>query len=175
MLDELDDGARTGVWVALGVVAFLLFGLLGGLAVRQIGLKAGAPAAASAAAAVTAAPAADLDALLDVPLAGDLAGTLFFATGSAAIGADGQVALEAIRGAAAAAPAHRLVISGFHDASGDPAFNHDLAKQRAIAVREALAAQGVDRARIALRKPESTTGGGADDPQGRRVEVHLVD
>jgi len=170
MLDELDDGARTGVWVALGVVAFLLFGLLGGLAVRQIGHKVPAPTAAA-----VATPTVDLDVLLDVPLAGDLAGTLYFATGSAAIGADGEVALGAIRGAAAAAPARRLVISGFHDASGDPAFNHDLAKQRAIAVREALVAQGVDRARVALRKPESTTGGGVDDPQGRRVEVHLVD
>jgi hypothetical protein len=31
MIDELDDGARIGVWTVLGVVAFLLFGLLGGL------------------------------------------------------------------------------------------------------------------------------------------------
>jgi outer membrane protein OmpA-like peptidoglycan-associated protein len=172
MLDELDDGARTGVWVALGVVAFVLFGLLGGLAIRQVGHKA--PVAVTAPAA-TPAPEVDLDALLDVPLAGDLAGTLFFDTAKSDITAEGKVALEAIHGAATAAPGRRLVISGFHDASGDPQFNHDLAKQRAIAVREALAALGVERSRMALRKPESTTGGGLDDPQGRRVEVHLVD
>lgn len=42
MLDKLDDGARIGVWAALGVVALLLFGLLGALAIKQMnGRKAG--------------------------------------------------------------------------------------------------------------------------------------
>jgi outer membrane protein OmpA-like peptidoglycan-associated protein len=170
MLDELDDGARTGVWVALGVVAFVLFGLIGGLAIRQI-KPATAPAAAAAAPAV----AVDLDALLDVPLAGDLAGTLFFDTGSAQPTAEAAAVFAAIRGAAEAAPARKLVISGFHDASGDLATNQELAKQRAFTVRDALVAEGVARERIALRKPTSTDGGSADDPQARRVEVHLVD
>ncbi|MCP5286839.1 MAG: OmpA family protein [Burkholderiaceae bacterium] len=172
MFDELDDGARTGVWVALGIVAFVLFGLIGGLAIRQM-KPAAAPMAAAAAA-----PAAmvDLDALLDVPLAGDLAGTLYFEVGQAGLTqADGPAVLAAIRGAADAAPARRLVISGFHDASGDAQMNHDLAKQRAIAVRDALVGAGVARERLQLRKPASTDGGSADDPQARRVEVHLVD
>lgn len=170
MLDELDDGARTGVWVALGVVAFVLFGLIGGLAIRQI-----KPAAAPVAAVTAPAAAVDLDALLDVPLAGDLAGTLFFDTGSAQPTAEAATVFAAIRGAAEAAPARKLVISGFHDASGDLATNQELAKQRAFAVRDALVAEGVARERIALRKPASTDGGSADDPQARRVEVHLVD
>ena len=171
MFDELDDGARTGVWVALGVVAFVLFGLLGGLAIRQL-----KPAAAPVAAAVAPAAPVDLDALLDVPLAGDLAGTLYFEVGQAGLTqADGPAVLAAIRGAADAAPARRLVISGFHDASGDAQMNHDLAKQRAIAVRDALVGAGVARERLQLRKPASTDGGSADDPQARRVEVHLVD
>jgi outer membrane protein OmpA-like peptidoglycan-associated protein len=170
MFDDLDDGARTGVWVALGVVAFVLFGLLGGLAIRQI-----APAAAPMAVAAPA-PAVDLDALLDVPLAGDLAGTLFFEVGQSALSAaDAPAVLAAIRGAAEAAPGRKLVISGFHDASGDPQVNHDLAKQRAFAVRDALAAEGLARDRLLLRRPASTDGGSADDPQARRVEVHLVD
>ncbi|MCP5270751.1 MAG: OmpA family protein [Burkholderiaceae bacterium] len=171
MFDELDDGARTGVWVALGVVAFVLFGLLGGLAIRQI-----KPAAAPVATAAAPAAAVDLDALLDLPLAGDLAGTLFFEVGQSGLTqADGPAVLAAIRGAADAAPARRLVISGFHDASGDPQMNHDLAKQRAIAVRDALVGAGVARERLQLRKPASTDGGSPDDPQARRVEVHLVD
>lgn len=171
MLDELDDGARTGVWVALGVVAFLLFGLIGGLAIRQL-----KPAPAPAAAVAAPAAAVDLDALLDVPLAGDLGGTLFFESGKTELNAaEAPAVLAAIRGAADAAPARRLVISGFHDASGDPAMNHELAKQRAFAVRDALVAQGVAKERIGLRKPASTDGGSADDPQARRVEVHLVD
>lgn len=173
MFDELDDGARTGVWVALGIVAFVIFGLLGGLVIRQMGLKA-SPAAV-AAPAPQAVAAIDLEEFLDVPLAGDIAGTLFFDTGSSALHPDAPVALEAIRAAAQAAPARRLVVSGFHDASGGAVLNHDLAKQRAVVVRDALVAMGIDRARLALRKPESTLGGGFDDPQGRRVEVHLVD
>jgi hypothetical protein len=40
MLDDLDDGARIGVWTVLGVVAFLLFGLLGGLALKTVHAKA---------------------------------------------------------------------------------------------------------------------------------------
>lgn len=171
MFDELDDGARTGVWVALGVVAFVLFGLLGGLAIRQM-----KPAAAPVAAAAAPAAAVDLDVLLDVPLAGDLAGTLYFEVGQSGLTqADVPAVLAVIRGAADAAPARRLVISGFHDASGDAQLNHDLAKQRAIAVRDALVGAGVARERLQLRKPASTDGGSADDPQARRVEVHLVD
>lgn len=173
MLDELDDGARTGVWVALGVVAFVLFGLIGGLAIRQI--KPAAAPTAPAAAIVAPAATVDLDALLDLPLAGDLAGTLFFDTGSARPTADAATVVAAIRDAAEAAPARKLVISGFHDASGDLATNQELAKQRAFTVRDALVAEGVARERIALRKPASTDGGSADDPQARRVEVHLVD
>lgn len=173
MFDELDNGARTGVWVALGIVAFVIFGLLGGLVIRQMGIKA--PAAAVAASASQTGVAIDLEEFLDVPLAGNITGTLFFDTGSSALHADAPEALEAIRAAAEAAPARRLVISGFHDASGGAVLNHDLAKQRAVVVRDALVAQGVDRARLSLRKPESTLGGGYDDPQGRRVEVHLVD
>jgi len=177
MLDELDDGARIGVWTALGVVAFVIFGLLGGIVLRQIHGPAPAMAMAETAApAPAAAPAAvDLGEFLDIPLAGDLAGTLFFALDSTEITADDQVRLEAIRSAAAAAPARKLVISGFHDGSGAIEHNQDLAKRRAFAVRDALAAMGVERERLVLRKPESTLGGGFDDPQGRRVEVHLVD
>jgi outer membrane protein OmpA-like peptidoglycan-associated protein len=67
----------------------------------------------------------------------------------------------------------KLVLSGFHDASGDPARNAELAKERAKAVRTALVAAGVDVARVALRKPESTMGGGTPE-EARRVEVRLV-
>lgn len=171
MLDELDDGARIGVWTALGVVAFLLFGLLGGLAVKQLNAKA-RPAAAVAAPAV-AAPAAAAETLVEGPLAGDLAGTLHFAVGSSALPDDAPAAIAAIKAAADAAPGRQLVLSGFHDASGDPAKNAELAKERAKSVRAALQAAGVDAARIALRKPESTTGSG-EDKEARRVEVRIL-
>lgn len=171
MLDELDDGARIGVWTALGVVALLLFGLLGGLAIKQLNAKA-KPAAVAAAPAL-AAPAAAAEALIEGPLAGDLAGTLHFAVGAAALPDDAPAAIATIKAAADADPGRQLVLSGFHDATGDPAKNAELAKERAKSVRAALQAAGVDAARIALRKPESTTGSG-DDKEARRVEVRIL-
>jgi outer membrane protein OmpA-like peptidoglycan-associated protein len=169
MLDELDDGARIGVWTALGVVALLLFGLLGGLAIKQLndGRKPVAAAQPSAAA-----PAA-ADALLDVPLVGDVAGTLYFDSGVAALGADMNEPMQRLVAAVQAAGSRKLLISGFHDATGDPAKNAELAKERAKTVREALKAAGVAADRIALRKPESTTGDGSNR-EARRVEVRLM-
>ncbi len=170
MLDELDDGARIGVWTALGVVAFLLFGLLGGLAIKQMNSKA-KPVAAAAAPAMAGPAAADT--LIEGPLAGDLAGTLHFAVGASALPDDAPAAIAAIKAAADAAGGRQIVLSGFHDATGDPAKNAELAKERAKSVRAALQAAGLDPARIALRKPESTTGSG-DDRQARRVEVRIL-
>jgi outer membrane protein OmpA-like peptidoglycan-associated protein len=166
MLDDIDDGARIGVWTALGVVAFLLFGLLGGLALKSVHAKA-KPAA------VAQAPAAAAEALLEGPLEGDVAGTLYFAIGAAALPAEAPAALATIKAAVDAAPGRKIVLSGFHDATGDPAKNAELAKERAKAVRAALQAAGVDAARIALRKPESTTGDG-NAQEARRVEVRLL-
>jgi K(+)-stimulated pyrophosphate-energized sodium pump len=64
------------------------------------------------------------------------------------------------------------VVSGFHDASGDPVRNAELARQRALAVRDALKAAGVTEDRIELRKPQELVGG-ADAAEARRVEVAL--
>jgi K(+)-stimulated pyrophosphate-energized sodium pump len=74
--------------------------------------------------------------------------------------------------AAAKAGSGKLVISGFHDASGDPAKNAELAKQRAVAVRDALKAAGVAEDRIEMKKPEQINAGSAAD--ARRVEVKLM-
>ena len=61
------------------------------------------------------------------------------------------------------------MISGYHDATGDPAQNAELAKQRAIAVRDALKAAGVPEDKIELKKPEQINAG--DAAEARRVEV----
>ncbi len=179
MLDELDDGARIGVWTALGVVAMLLFGLLGGLAIKQIHERKAAPAkpAVAAAAPISPAPAAaaagGTDTLIDVPLGGELAGTVYFETGVATLGADQADAMKTLVAAVQAADSRKVLISGFHDATGDPAKNAELAKERAKAVREALKAAGVAPERIGLRKPESTTGDG-NNKEARRVEARLI-
>lgn len=171
MFDDLDDGARVGVWVTLSIITLLLFGLLGGLAMRQ--LSHGKAGVAPAAVAATAVAQSD-DSVIDTPLSGDLAGTVFFAMSEATLTPDAQAELAKIKPALEAAAGRKVVLSGFHDASGDPAKNAELAKERAKAVREALKAAGIDAARIALRKPESTTADGPPE-QARRVEIRLVD
>jgi outer membrane protein OmpA-like peptidoglycan-associated protein len=177
MLDQEDEGTRFGVWVALGVVFFVLVGVIGGVTLRHLhqskAAKA-APAVAAAAPQAAASEAAAAETLVDAPLSGELLGKLFFAVGQAALPADAAAQIEAAAKALAAAPAKKIVLSGFHDASGDPVKNAELAKLRAFAVRDALKAAGADAARVLLRKPESTTADGSAE-EARRVELRLVD
>lgn len=68
----------------------------------------------------------------------------------------------------------KAVISGFHDATGDPAINAELAKQRALNVAATLKQIGVPDDKIELKKPEQLTGSGPN-AEARRVEVRLVE
>ena len=169
MLDDHDEGARIGVWVALGIVALLLFGLVGGLAWRSV--KAPAPAAKGVAAAASATAPGDV--VLDVPLSGDVIGKVYFEVGKADLPADVSQPLADALAAVTADSGKKLMLSGFHDPSGDPAANAELAKNRAKAVREALKARGVAADRVVLRKPEQTAADGPA-PEARRVEIRLV-
>ena len=95
----------------------------------------------------------------------------YFASGKADL-APG--ALNALGEAIAAGKAgKKLVLSGFHDTTGDPAFNAELAKQRALAVRSALVGAGVAEGVVELKKPEQTTGTG-NNAEARRVEVVIA-
>lgn len=96
----------------------------------------------------------------------------YFASGKADLATG---ALDALGDAIAAAQTgKRLVISGFHDATGDAAFNAELAKQRAMGVRDALMGAGVTETSIELKKPEETTGSG-NNAEARRVEVMIAE
>lgn len=174
MLDQEDEGTRIAIWVVVGVLFLVLVGVIGGVVLRHLHGKAAPAAPVSAAAPAAVAIVAEEIELIEAPLEGELVATLTFEVGKADLGGDASAAVDAIVAALAAAPARRIVLSGFHDASGDPAFNAELAKQRAIAVREALLAAGAEPARVQLRKPESTLGGGSDE-EARRVEARLVD
>lgn len=94
----------------------------------------------------------------------------FFASASAELAGGANEALTQLT--QALAEGKTLVVSGYHDASGDAALNAELAKQRALAVREALLSLGVAEGRIELSKPELATGSGSPR-QARRVEVLL--
>ena len=94
----------------------------------------------------------------------------YFATDKADLATGAESALaEVAKGVAAG---KRAVVSGFTDATGDPARNEELAKARAAAVSAALTAAGVAADKIEMKKPESITGSGSN-AEARRVEVAL--
>lgn len=94
----------------------------------------------------------------------------YFASGKADL-APGAV--DALAGVVKGASVDRkLVVSGFHDATGNAVQNAELARQRALAVRDALRAAGVSDAQIDIKKPVQM----AETPnnaEARRVEVAL--
>ena len=94
----------------------------------------------------------------------------YFASGSDELARGAAEALgDVVRGVAAG---KKAVISGFHDVTGDPPRNEELAKQRALRVRDALTALGIGEDKLDLRKPAVTTADGSN-AEARRVEVTL--
>lgn len=162
MFSQEDDGQGIALGVVFGVIA-LVIALVIGLAIHKTGAK---PAAKPAA--VAAAAAADADAA-SVKVENGVV-KFYFASGKAEVAAGAADALaEIVKGVAAG---KKAVVSGFHDSTGDPARNAELAKERALAVRAALQALGVGEDKVDLRKPEQMQGSGSN-AEARRVEVAL--
>ena len=168
-MDEQDEGAKVGVWVVLGIITLLLFGLIGGLVIRTLNAK---HAAKPVAVAATPAAVAETDVLVDVPLSGVIVVRVFFELDKADLQADTPAALAPAVKALAEAPGKKLVIAGFHDPSGSVEHNAELAKQRAFKVRDTLKELGVPEDKVELKKPEVLTGTGPN-AEARRVEVKL--
>ena len=174
-MNDQDDGANVALWAVLGIITLLLFGLIGGLAMRSLNAKkVAAQAPVAVAVATTTAAAGAGDEMVDLPLSGVMVVRVLFDLDQAALQPDTPALLAGAVKALADAPGKKLVIAGFHDPSGDAAHNADLAKRRAIAVRLALVAQGADGTLLLLRKPEQTALGGPPE-EARRVEVRLID
>ena len=92
----------------------------------------------------------------------------YFASGSAELPKEAPLALvDVVKGVAAG---QHVVISGFHDATGNQAQNAALAKERAEAVQRVLAELGVEADKMELRRPHEAEGSGAE---ARRVDVWL--
>jgi photosynthetic reaction center cytochrome c subunit len=111
---------------------------------------------------------------LPAPIAEASRAVMYFNTGSAALEATQAGSIAQLVEQLAKNPKTRATISGYHSASGTLEANQELAKQRAIAVLDALKAAGVAEARVALEKPQQTSGNVAgEDPEARRVEVNV--
>jgi flagellar motor protein MotB len=146
-------------WVIGAAVLLFLWNLLTGKST-----PAPAPAAAVSVPAPTAVPAPAMVAV-SVPA------KVYFDVGSATIGADGSKTL----GAAAdmiKKDGLKVSLTGYTDKTGDVAKNEELAKSRALAVRDALKAAGVAEANMEMRPPMFVEVGAAvGDAEARRVEI----
>ena len=92
-----------------------------------------------------------------------------FATGSATLDAEALRLLKGFAPPMRAGP-NPIDVTGFTDRTGDRAANVELAKRRALAVRDALVADGIAAERIQLKPPQDVVGPGADS-EARRVEL----
>lgn len=174
-MSSQDNDQDIRVVAAVLISAILLaVGLAVGFGISKS--RGGDKAAAPAAAVEAPAPAASAP----MAAAGDDASVVvengvvkfYFASGKADLATG---ALDALNEAISAAKAgKKLVISGFHDTTGDPAKNAELAKQRAFAVRDALKGAGVDETSLELKKPAETAGGAGNNAEARRVEVVIA-
>jgi cytochrome c oxidase subunit 2 len=175
MDDDSNDNGGLLAWViGLAVALALAVALLAGTAAFQSGPKSAASTAVSAPASAAAASAAAAGASFTVPgtaaAAAPLLARVLFDTGVSALPADAAKTLAPVIEAATRSAGIRLAVSGFHDKTGDPEKNAELAKERAVAVRDALVAAGVPLDRVELSKPQVTEGG-ADDTLARRVDI----
>ena len=93
----------------------------------------------------------------------------YFATGKADVAPGAQEALKDVL--VAALGGKKVVVSGYHDSTGNAQINEELSKQRAFAVRTVLLGFGVPDKQIELRKPSDTEAGSG--AEARRVEVFV--
>lgn len=152
--------------VAVVVIAAILLAV--GLALG-FGINKSRPKAKAAPAAAAVVP-VDADAARVVVEGGVV--KFYFATGKADLAVDLSTEVQAAlnEAAAAAKAGKKLLVSGYHDSTGDAAVNAELAKQRALTVQAVLVNLGVDAVAVELQKPEVMLGG-TDNAQARRVEV----
>jgi outer membrane protein OmpA-like peptidoglycan-associated protein len=173
----VDDGSQQNFILAfvLGLIALVIMFVIG-IALYSHNQKTRPATAMAAAPATTVAVVTETVSVVipdgaSIRVVGDKV-NFYFATGSADLAPRAAEALAAvIKGVEAG---RRAVVSGFHDTTGDPALNQQLARKRAEMVRDVLIGLGVPAAKIDLQQPPVTTGSGSD-AQARRVEVKLVD
>ena len=97
---------------------------------------------------------------------------LYFDVGSAAPAPEASAQLDAIVTYARANPGARVSVSGYNDPSGDAAANEELAKNRALAIRNVLVGRGVSEYSVDMDKPIVATGV-TEGREVRRVEVSV--
>ena len=105
---------------------------------------------------------------------GAMSKSIYFDTGSAALGDDDQAALDEVAGFMSQYPIATVVITGYADTQGSLEANRALAQRRAQAVAQALRGLGGPLAGsvavVAMGEPEGAANSEANS-ENRRVEV----
>ena len=107
-------------------------------------------------------------------------GDVLFATDVARLNANGLVMAQRLATVLQQNPQRNVLIEGFTDSTGKTQYNQELSERRAMAVGEALLAQGVARERIRQRGYGESYPVAANDTAqnrqlNRRVEIVLSD
>ncbi len=151
----------------------VVVGVLGGIALAVVAVVYGASAGKAAVKPVVPVVAQAAVEEPEIAPVGEALVKVFFAVDSATLAVvDNEGVVVKTVEVLKVQPKAIVLLSGFHDPSGDAAHNAALAKARAEAVRDALVAGGVAPERVKLRKPETTVGSGSPE-EGRRVEVRV--
>ena len=159
-MQEDDDNQNLVLGILFGIIA-LVVGLVIGLSVYVTGQnRAPAPVAAV----VAEEP--------EIAEVGEPLVKFYFESGKAELPAGAAEELAKVIAKLNEDPSKLVLLSGYHDETGGAAVNAEVAKDRAVAVKDALIAAGLAADKVKMRKPAVTLGG-ADPAEARRVEVRV--
>lgn len=162
MFDQEDSDLGVVMGVVFGVIA-LVIALVIGLGVYKLNASVAPAGLVAAGGDVT---------YTEVEEIGEPLVKLYFALGQTTLPADATPRIDAVIAALQVAPEKKALLSGFHDETGTAAVNAEVARKRALGVRDALIVAGIPAERVLLRRPAVTLGG-ADAAEARRVEVRV--
>ncbi|WP_374243021.1 OmpA family protein [Zoogloea sp.] len=159
-MQQDDDNQNLVLGILFGIIA-LVIGLVIGLGVYVTGQnRAPAPVAAV----VAEEP--------EIAEVGEALVKFYFESGKAELPAGAEGELAKVVAKLAEDPSRLVLLSGYHDETGGAAVNAEVAKARAVAVKDALIAAGLAADKVKMRKPAVTLGG-TDPAEARRVEVRV--
>ncbi|MCK6387010.1 MAG: OmpA family protein [Zoogloea sp.] len=159
-MQEDDDNQNLVLGILFGIIA-LVVGLVIGLSVYVTGQnRAPAPVAAV----VAEEP--------EIAEVGEPLVKFYFESGKAELPAGAPEELAKVVAKLNEDPSKLVLLSGYHDETGGAAVNAEVAKDRAVAVKDALVAAGLAADKVKMRKPAVTLGG-TDAAEARRVEVRV--
>ena len=117
-------------------------------------------------------PSASVPAATETSPIGEPLASIYFEPGNAELARDSGGAIQKVKEAMQTEADQIVLVSGFHDPSGDPEQNRLLARERALSAKAALLLAGVPEERIVLRRPEEIPGT-EDMQEARRVDLRV--